>query len=165
MSDARLYVGTYGKYAAGSIAGKWMNLDDYADKEDFLKACAELHKDEHDPEFMFQDFEGFPRAMYSESYVGDELWDWIKLSDDDRELLEVYTDNIDGEGTIEQARDAFYGRFNSEAEWAEDWLDNTGGLEGCPEHLRNYIDYEAYARDSDVTFIRHSGDLWAFRNS
>lgn len=35
----------------------------------FLAACAELHKDEHDPEFMFQDWEGIPAEMISESYI------------------------------------------------------------------------------------------------
>src|SRR5690349_16831915 len=54
----RVYVGTYAKYNNGSIAGAWLDLEDYADKDSFLAACAELHKDEDDPEFMFQDFEG-----------------------------------------------------------------------------------------------------------
>src|SRR5690606_41483633 len=34
-SEASIYVGTYGKYNAGSIFGKWLNLSDYADKEEF----------------------------------------------------------------------------------------------------------------------------------
>jgi len=48
----RIYVGTYAKYNSGSIKGQWLNLKDYSDKDDFLAACRELHKDESDPEFM-----------------------------------------------------------------------------------------------------------------
>jgi len=51
---ARIYVGTYAKYNAGSIKGAWLDLEDYSDRDAFLEACRELHKDEQDPEFMFQ---------------------------------------------------------------------------------------------------------------
>ena len=167
MTDtARLYVGTYAKYNSGSIKGAWLDLENYSDRESFLEACAELHKDERDPELMFQDFEGFPRALYSESHVAPEIWDWLELDEDDRELLSVYQDHVDDAGTIENARDAFAGKHDSEADWAEEWLEDTGGLEGVPEHLRNYIDFESYARDAriggDMVFVRHDGDLWVF---
>lgn len=54
----RVYVGTYAKYSVGSMRGKWLDLEDYADKEEFINACYELHKDEQAPELMFQDHEG-----------------------------------------------------------------------------------------------------------
>jgi antirestriction protein len=44
-------------------------------------------------------------------------------------------------------------------------LEDTGELETVPESLKNYIDYEAYARDAEysgTTFIRVDGDLWVF---
>lgn len=163
---ARIYVGTYAKYNAGSIKGAWLDLDDYSDKDAFLAACAELHKDEADPELMFQDYEGFPKSLYSESSVSDDLWAWLELDEDDRELLEVYLEHVDQGGDIEKAREAFCGKYDTEADWAESWLEDTGGLQGVPEHLRNYIDFESYARDArtggDMVFVRHNGDLWAF---
>lgn len=72
--NASLYVGTYAKYNAGSIAGKWMNLRDYTTKRAFYDACKELHKDEADPEFMFQDHENIPAYLVSESSIDDEVW-------------------------------------------------------------------------------------------
>ena len=45
FSEARVYVGTYAKYAGGSIEGAWLNISDYDSLEDFLKACRELHKE------------------------------------------------------------------------------------------------------------------------
>ena len=53
LSEARIYVGTYKKYNNGSLAGAWLDLSDYSDKEEFLNACHELHNNESDPEFMF----------------------------------------------------------------------------------------------------------------
>lgn len=165
---ARIYVGTYAKYNNGSIAGAWLDLDNYPDKDSFLTACKELHKDESDPELMFQDFEGFPKSYYAESSVPDSLWDWLALDDDDKELLEVYQDAIEEDAGIDRARDAAMGRFNSESDWAADWLEQTGALESIPENLRYYFDYEAYARDAqingDVVFARHGGEVWVFFN-
>lgn len=74
-SEASIYVGTYGKYNAGSIFGKWLNLSDYADKEEFYIACRELHNDEADPEFMFQDYENIPDGLIGESWISDKIFD------------------------------------------------------------------------------------------
>lgn len=169
-TSPRIYVGTYAKYNAGSIKGAWLDLDDYADRDAFLEACKELHSDEADPEFMFQDFEGFPRSYYCESSITVGLWDWLELDEDDRELLAVYHEAVDAAGDIDAARDAFMGKgYSTEADWAAEWLEETGSLTDVPKHLENYIDFEAYARDArlggDVTFVRHDGNLWVFSNS
>jgi len=174
MSDpARIYVGTYHKYNSGSIKGAWLDLESYGDTESFVEACKELHKDESDPELMFQDFQGFPRSFYSESPdTGklDALFAWLELDDEDRELLAVYQDNVvDSDADIEQAREAFLGKFNRPEDWAADWLEQTGELEQIPERLRYYFDYEAYARDAriggDVSFVEHDGETWVFSNN
>ncbi len=73
---AAVYVGTYHKYNSGSIAGAWLELADYKDKNDFIRACRELHKDERDPELMFQDYENIPSWMISESSIDAELWNY-----------------------------------------------------------------------------------------
>ena len=39
LSNAKVYVGTYGKYNNGSLFGAWLDLSDYADKEEFYEAC------------------------------------------------------------------------------------------------------------------------------
>ena len=74
LDGARVYVGTYAKYNAGSLAGKWLTLADYKDKAEFIAACKALHKDEADPELMFQDWEGVPSWMISESSIDSEVW-------------------------------------------------------------------------------------------
>lgn len=165
MDKPRIYVGTYAKYNNGSSKGAWLDLEDYSDHETFMQACAELHNDESDPEFMFQDFEGFPRAYYNESSVPVELFSWIDLDDDDKQLLEVYSDNVDSDGDLDAARDAFMGKADTRAAFAEQWLEETGGLSGVPDNLKSYFDYDAFARDLDNhgwSFVRHDGELWVF---
>ena len=157
-----VYVGTYAKYNNGSIAGKWLYLDDYADKDEFLAACRELHKDEADPELMFQDYQNFPKAFYGESHIDEGVWEWMMLSEQDQDLLEAYHEGVDESGTIESARDAFIGTGETKEGIAETYLEETGGLAEIPETLRYYFDYEAWARDAGWTFVRYKGELWAF---
>lgn len=165
MSDTpRLYVGTYAKYNDGNLFGKWIDLEDFDCKDDFLEACAELHKDEDDPELMFQDFEGFPREMYSESSVSDELWDnWVLLNDSQREILRAYMEDVDSSGTIEQAEDAYQGQHESERDFAYELAEDLGYITDMPEHVRMYFDYEAFARDLFISDYIFAADGHVFR--
>ena len=164
----QVYVGTYAKYNSGSIAGKWIDLEPFAgDKQGFLTACKALHKDEHDPEFMFQDCEGFPREYYSESGLPDALFDWLDLDDDDRELIEAYSEAIQdiAPDDIETARDAYYGTYDDQDSFVTEYVDSTGMLSEAPDSLKDYFDYESFGRHLMVDFSTHTddaGDLWVF---
>lgn len=136
-TEPRLYVGTYAKYNAGSLGGAWLTLSDYSDREDFLNACRELHKDEADPEFMFQCFEGFPRAWYCESSAPEPiLWEWLELSEDERLAFGAYVDNIGDGATIEDFRDAWQGQWDSGADFAQNIAEDCGEI---PKDLPAWI--------------------------
>lgn len=164
----RLFVTTYKKYNDGNLFGAWLDLESYADKDAFLAACKELHKDEADPELMFPDFEGFPRALYNESGLDDRLWGWLELDEDDREMVAVYLDEVSQDGDIDAARDCFAGKFDSEEDWAADYLNDSGLMGSVPASLLNYIDYKSFANDArlggDMVFVHHQGSVLAFRN-
>jgi len=165
-TEARIYCGTYAKYNAGSIKGQWLTLSDYSDRDEFLAACAELHKDEADPEFMFQDMEGIPAGLASESSIEAELWDWLALDDDDKVILALYRDYYN-EGTIEEARDAYAGTANSEADFAEQMAEDCGDIpKGLPGWIK--IDWQG-SWDSGLRFDYFTakddeGNLHFFRN-
>jgi antirestriction protein len=165
---ARIYVGTYAKYNAGSIAGQWLELEDYADAEAFFAACAELHADESDAEFMFQDWEGLPRGMVGESHLAAEVWAWLEMDADERELLATYREAVDAGAELERAQEAYQGNhYDNVQDFAAQLWEDCGMLDNVPEHCRNYIDWEAVARDlliGDYTSHRdQTGRLWIFR--
>ena len=143
-----VYVGTYEKYNNGDLTGAWLDVSQYSDRVAFYQACAALHADEDDPELMFQDFQGFPTSYYAESWLDVNLWEWLDLDDDEKEMVEAYHDNIDRDASIECIKDAFCGTWDSAERWAENWLNDSGLLSEVPEVLQHYIDFEAYARDA-----------------
>lgn len=165
----RVYVGTYHKYASGSIKGEWLDLEQFAgDKDGFLAKCREIHADESDPELMFQDFEGFPREFYGESGLHDGLFDWLNLDENDRELLARYQDATgDADATIEDARDHYSGTYESGADFAEQIAEDLGEI---PKDLPSWIviDWESSwncnLRYDFATSEDAEGNVWFFHN-
>lgn len=155
--EPALYCGTYGKYNDGSIAGKWLRLTEYPNAEAFMQACRELHRDEADPEFMFQDCEGIPDELYGESLSADDLrklFDWLNLPEDDRQLLAEYLDatgyRLDDVNPADVADklycvldDPYMPDYNTAMGWHV--LDE--GLVEVPESVRSYIDVAALGGD------------------
>lgn len=163
---ARIYVGTYHKYNSGSIAGQWLDCEDYSDRGEFLQACTELHKDESDPELMFQDWEDIPAGMVSESHVSDELWQWLELDEDDRNILAAYRENC-GEGAdIDQAREAYQGTYNSDEDFAQQLAEDIGAIDENASWPYTCIDWERAARELmfDYFSVDRDGKTYYFRN-
>jgi len=166
LNPPAIYVGTYGKYNNGSIAGKWLSLDEHDTKEKFYDAARKLHKNEHDPELMFQDFESFPTEFYGESGCDSRLWDWLALDKHERDIVESWLDQVGGTDSVEYILDHYVGSASSWSEHVKDYADYSGDLDSIPEHLQRYFDYEAYGRDlrHDFTVTETSNGVLVFSN-
>jgi len=162
LGYAQIYVGTYSKYNSGSLFGKWLDLSDYADKEEFMAACKELHKDEEDPEYMFQDWEGIPESLICESWLSENFFPLrdalAKLPLKEQKAFLIWSDNgfynLDKED-FKDLLDSFNNEYFGEAENVESFAFQL--VEDCydlPEFAKTYFDYSKFARD---LFI---GDFW-----
>lgn len=162
---AQIYVNTYAKYnRKGSIGGQWVNLEQFDNAADFLDYCAEIHHDEEDPEFMFDDFEGFPRELYSEYSLSDDIWFWLGLDSDDQAMLEAYIACMGGntgfnEETFKAAQEAYYGfgYYANATEFAECYAAETGMLSSTSKDLQRYFDFESFGRDLAFDFMESNG--------
>lgn len=159
LSEARIYVGTYAKYNNGSIYGKWLDLSDYSDKEEFYEACHELHGDEPNAEFMFQDWENIPSSLIGESWLSDNLFEVIEavseLDENEREAFYIWLndgnrdmDTEDINGLIDSFRDDYQGNYKDEEDYAYEIIEQCYDL---PEFALSYFDYEKFARDLFMT--------------
>lgn len=172
LFNAKIYVGTYGKYVDGSIDGAWLDLVEYEDKEDFIGACKELHKDEAEPELMFQDWECIPDDLIGESWLSKEFFELrnaiAELDLNEREALGAwlrYSDYSIGKNgsneLIDAFREQYVGGYDSEEDFAYEVIEECYEL---PEFARSYFDYEKFSRDLFM------GDYWydngyVFRNN
>jgi len=155
IAEAQVYVGTYRKYNEGSIFGEWLQLADYNNISEFYEACASLHHDEDDPEFMFQDYENIPQGLINESWISFKIFDLLDevqmLSTSEQEAFFIWCNNkhadFSKEGITDLVADFendFIGEYNSEEDFARELVQETHNLSDFAEQ---YFDYEAYARD------------------
>jgi len=155
MTNVKVYVGTYGKYNAGNLFGKWLDLSDYMDHDEFIDAARELHNDENDPELMFQDYEAHEayEGLISESYIDPKIWDIMDYmeneepialhnefcSPDDRIMtwdeIEEWLSNISG-------ADAFRAGAYADISWSHEFFrfNGYGNLEST-DYLEEWIDW------------------------
>lgn len=94
----KIYVGTYGMYNNGSLFGEWFDLTDYSDRNEFYKACYEFHRNEFDPELMFQDWEYIPEFLIAESWLHEDTYTYFEavaeMSSESAEAFELYCNSI-----------------------------------------------------------------------
>lgn len=150
-NDTLIYCGTYAKYNEGSLFGKWLNISDYSDKDDFWEACRELYKDEEDPEIMFQDWESPFSDLIGESWVSDLIFDiYREFEPCQFEALKIFLSMASQDySDISELRsafeDAYMGEYASEIDFAESVMEEQ--IHSIPDHLQGYFDYKSYARD------------------
>lgn len=149
---AKIFVTTYSIYNQGrqfesNKTGFWLdcaNYDEGALMENFNAVdpgCANNH------ELMFTDFEGFPKALYSESGIDfDMIAEWEALSDEQQEIVELLVDNgivSDFSEAISSADDCYI----FEGSLGDYAYELSSGCDNIPDHLKNYIDWDAMGRD------------------
>lgn len=172
FADMSVYVGTYRKYNEGSLFGKWLNFSDYSDYDELLTAMKNLHADEDDPEFMYQDYEIsllFENlGLVSEYHISREIyevWNKIQNSDYDAEIVEAFMNCVGSfdsiEEILEKVEETYNGKYDSDEDFAENLLMETDCI---PKNLPSYvyIDWEKTARDIMMDYSTSNG--YYFRN-
>ena len=156
-----VYCGTYAKYNNGSIAGAWVDLEDFTNEDDLYDYLRELHKDEEDPEFMFQDYEGFPKEWYGESGCDwDKIFEWMELDEDDRERVKEYIDEVDSSAEVSDVMSKSYYEQMDDYDFGVMLIEEFGYDREIPESLRNYIDYEKFGRDCKMDYTESTNYIW-----
>lgn len=162
ISEASVYVGTYRKYNEGSIFGKWLKLSEYTDKEEFYTACRELHQDEEDPEFMFQDYENIPNGLIDECWLSNNVFKVLEsfenMEESQKEPFLIWCNNghhnlaeEDIDDLISLFENDYVGEYDSEEDFAMELVEEID----LPDFAKRYFDYQAYARDL------FCGDYWS----
>ena len=155
--EPAIYVGTYQKYNNGSLFGKWLKLTDYEDINAFYKACKKLHKDESDPELMFQDWEYIPRSMIWESGLDDDFYYFLNTVEGSSLSYEVYLEAIEDGLDWENLEDNYMGEFDSD----EDFTQEMNQEFEPTTFVTYYIDWERCARDYMMDFFEIDGHYFS----
>ncbi|THV60589.1 antirestriction protein ArdA [Chryseobacterium candidae] len=173
LQNCSIYVATYRKYNEGSIFGEWLTLSDYSDYNELYEAMKELHRDEEDPEYMFQDYE-FPNFFITQGYISEchisneiyEIAEKINNSALDFEIIEAYIDCRgsyfqDIEDFLHEVSDSYYGEYNSDENFAQEILEQEGSI---PENLPTYIYIDWASTAKHIMYDYSESNGYYFRN-
>lgn len=78
-----------------------------------------------------------------------------ELDDTERAAFVAYRDNEGDEVTLDSFRDAYAGQHDSWEAFAHEYVEESGLLQGVPDTLARYFDFEGYGRD-----MRLGGDAY-----
>jgi antirestriction protein len=142
-----IYVACLAAYNSGTLHGCWIDAaqepeDLQADIDAMLARSPVYDAEEwavHDVEDLpdlgeYPDLAHVARIAQGIEQHGEAFRAYLDWADDDR-------------ATVEDFEQRYIGEYRTRAEFAEQWLEDTGGLTDVPEHLQAFIDFDAYGRD------------------
>jgi antirestriction protein len=134
----RIYVADLEAYNSGRLVGEWLDLADYNDADELMDAIQNLLDGWGVEEYAIHDVEYVPSSMYSE-YMGErdfkQLYEMMDLAKDNNLPLEVVQEIVSQYS--ESAVDEFQGKYDSATDFAEQLVDDLGGIQ-------NFNDFEYY---------------------
>lgn len=143
-----------------TLTGEWHSLDEFEDFEDFEKAMRGRIEDmEYVPGFIGKD-------------DLEDIWDYYETCDvlerHGSVPLQAYLEWVyELRGRVEPvsvAEDYYYGGpFYSDKEFGIECAENSGLLDGIPNEVAMYFNYEDYGRDLLINDFERTSSGYVFR--
>lgn len=153
------------KYNEGALVGEWVSLP-HEGLEEVLEKISNSGKDELFISDYETDINGLKVAEYEDILQLNEIAEEIdNLSDDEVIALQAYLEQYnDIEQALEEVRQGNYTIYydcDDMSDVAYQVVNESGLLDGVPETIKGYFDYEAYGRDIDIegTFIQVDNNI------
>lgn len=159
---SRIYVASLSDYNAGILHGMWYDLEDFDDVDDVhaaIRAMLSLSPTalaERNPaeEWAIHDYEGFAGFKIGEYELLEGVYALSEVIEDldaDAVPFALWAENQgfdadDAADKVDDFREAFAGEQTA-LDYAYDYVDDCVFDDKTPDILKQYFDYEAFARD------------------
>ena len=149
MEEMRVYIANLGKYNEGELVGAW-----FTPPVDYDEMAERIGLNGNYEEYAIHDYElPFPVDEYTPIEEVNRLCAMIEELD--YPISEVVDDLLTHFTSVEELYEhkdniIQYPGCENIVDVAYHLIDECGSLGEIPDRLRNYIDYEAFARDLDI---------------
>ena len=165
-TNPRIYVACLASYNAGKLHGAWIDLDG-KDLADVREEIADMLRESPEPlaeEWAIHDTDNFHGIDVGEYPDLDSVIEHAAMLAEHGEAWAAYVRMV-GEhyATPEGFQDAYAGTYDSERDYAQEYVDSCGLLQDAPDIVAQYFDYDAFARDlfmSDMYRDAESGAVF-----
>jgi len=155
----QIYVACLAAYNNGHLHGKWIeaNQPAWAIYDD-IRYVLDTSSIADAEEWAIHDYEGFGGLSISEYEGIERVSELASFIDEHGELGAELLSHFDSIEEAEEALDeGYHGSFASLADYVQELTEDCAFI---PEHLRFYIDWEAMARDAEM-----SGDIFTVQTA
>ena len=153
-------------FVASLETGKGEWIDAAQDESDLLDAVNAIVG--NDADWEIQDSEDFGSIKVSKLCLEEISLAANAIEKHGDAFLAAMEYECDVERGIEVVENNYQGVFKSLEDWARDWAEQTDMLNGIPNNLVYYFDFEAWARDAelggDIYSVRYDGQMHVFSN-
>lgn len=150
-SGPAIYVACLASYNSGHLHGAWLNLGDVprlnaSDIQDGIDYVLKTSPVPNAEEYAVHDFQRIPAILRDEHPDLEALAEWVTTwqecegNGSEGDVFSKYCDNIGQVVSFDEFNDAYMGTFDSEAEFAEDYYEQTGQIP--TDSLVSYIDWD-----------------------
>lgn len=163
ISDTpRIYVADLAAYNAGYLHGRWIDATQDADviEADVRAMLAEIPDEAPTDwptdreEWAIHDYDGFHGIKLSEWESFATVSELAQAVAEHGPAFAAFITDV-GIECADEFEGAYLGEWESLEDYAAEFLDDCGALNGMEDGLRPYFDLSAYARD-----LRLGGDVW-----
>ncbi|AXH70544.1 anti-restriction protein [Gordonia phage Daredevil] len=175
MDNPRIWIGDLAAYNAGELVGQWIELDSTTTEGDIEDAIAEILElgtaklkaqgewsGPHE-EWLIADTDCFGPIKIGEYEQISEILAHVERMGDDPDKYFAYVEHHGSMYADGYTQDSVIGPLGETMlEVAYALVDDYGYLEGVPEHVARYFDYEAFARDLRIegNFTEYDGQFY-----
>lgn len=161
----KIYVTNLRKYNEGQIIGEWVSLP----CEDIKEVLEKISNSDNDELFISDyetDINGLKVSEYDNILELNTIAEEIEeMREDELIALQAYLEEYNNmEQALEEVRQGnytIYENCDNMEDVAYQVVNVSGLLDGVPEQVKMYFDYEAYGRDIDIegTFIQIDNNI------
>lgn len=164
-----IYLADLAAYNSGRLHGETVELDGDANHnlEQIRETIARVLRTSpvaDAEEWAIHDYQGFGDLKLGEYEDLEKVANLAALMNEHGTVLAALVSHFGGLSYLDEAvrhmEENYQGTHDSLEAWAEQYLEDTGALSEVPESLRNYIDFEAWARDAEL-----GGDIFGLTDS
>lgn len=165
--ELRVWVGCLGCYNAGALVGEWIDATEAetvtvaalheAQRSEVFRA--DPYAASHEELWCF-DTEGFGDLLTGECSPSEaqriaeavEAIDYVPVA-----AIAAYAGDVGVEYALENAEEAWAGQWESREDFAQDYAESIGAIDGEASWPNGYIDWTAAARDLFMDYTWHDG--------
>lgn len=149
----KIWIGCLAAYNQGNLHGEWLDVS-ILTEDDITEEAKRIVAESPAPdgeEWFIADTDGFAGLIGEYSSFASVVRCAELLDEHGEDVVAAFNDCFaeDDPDKIADALDngAYWGKWDSEQDFAEDLVESTGMLLDCDQSIARYFDHEAFARD------------------